>query len=120
MFTPSTGEAIVGRGVAGRYQGAQLGEELEFGRGRWQVVGVFESNGSSFESEVWVDVRELANDAKRTIPYSGFRLRVADGADMDALDRGASATIRATRSRRSARPTTTRSKASPRTRSTCW
>ncbi len=87
MFTPSAGEAIVGRGVAGRYVGAQLGEELEFGRGRWKVVGVFESGGSSFESEVWVDARQLANDAKRTMPYSSFRIRVADGADMDALAR---------------------------------
>jgi putative ABC transport system permease protein len=87
MFTPSSGEAIVGRGVAGRYKGAQLGEELEFGRGRWKVVGVFESGGSSFESEVWVDARQLAADAKRVMPYSSFRLRVAPGADMDALAR---------------------------------
>ena len=57
MFRPSSGEAIVGSGVAGRYRGAQLGSELEFGRGRWKVVGVFESGGSSFESEVWVDAR---------------------------------------------------------------
>jgi len=87
MFTPSSGEAIVGRGAAGRYKGAQLGEELEFGRGRWKVVGVFESGGSSFESEVWVDARQLAADAKRVMPYSSFRLRVAPGADMDALAR---------------------------------
>jgi putative ABC transport system permease protein len=87
MFTPSSGEAIVGRGAAGRYKGAQLGEDLEFGRGRWKVVGVFESGGSSFESEVWVDARQLAADAKRVMPYSSFRLRVAPGADMDALAR---------------------------------
>jgi ABC-type lipoprotein release transport system permease subunit len=87
MFAPSAGEAVVGKGVAGRYVGAQLGDELEFGRGRWRVVGVFESDGSSFESEVWVDARQLANDAKRVMPYSSFRLRVADGADLDALGR---------------------------------
>ena len=54
MFEPSTGEVIVGRGVAGRYVGAELGAPLEFGRGTWKVVGVFESGGTSFESEVWV------------------------------------------------------------------
>lgn len=86
-FEPAKGEAIVGRGVAGRYAGAQLGETLQFGRSRWKVVGIFESGGSSFESEVWVDVRELAADAKRSIPYSGLRVRVADGADRDALAR---------------------------------
>jgi ABC-type lipoprotein release transport system permease subunit len=87
IFEPSSGEVVVGRGVAGRYRGAQLGETLEFGRGRWKVVGVFESGGTSFESEAWADVRELANDAKRPFPYSSFRLSVAPGADMDALAR---------------------------------
>jgi ABC-type lipoprotein release transport system permease subunit len=87
MFEPSSGEAVVGAGVAGRYQGAELGSEMRFGRGTWKVVGVFDSGGSSFESEVWVDVRELANDAKRPVPYSGVRLRVADGVDRDALAR---------------------------------
>lgn len=87
MFRPSSGEAIVGRGVAGRYQGAEVGSDLHFGRGTWKVVGLFDAAGSSFESEVWVDVRELANDAHRPWPYSGLRIRVADGADMDALAR---------------------------------
>ena len=87
IFTPSSGEVVVGRGVAGRYRGARLGETLEFGRGRWQVVGVFESGGTSFESEVWADVRELANDAKRPFPYSSLRLSAAPGADLDGLAR---------------------------------
>ena len=91
MFAPSKSEVVVGRGVAGRYVGAAFGETLEFGRGRWKVVGVFEAGGSSFESEVWAGARELANDAKRVMPYSSFRLRVADGADMDALARRISA-----------------------------
>ena len=87
MIRPSAGEALVGRGVAGRYVGATFGSDLAFGRQTWKVVGVFESGGSSLESEVWVDVRELAADAKRPVPYSGVRLRVADGADRDALAR---------------------------------
>ena len=87
MFEPARGEAVVGRGVATRYRGAQLGSELRFGRGRWKVVGVLESDGSSFESEVWVDARELAADARRGVPYSGVRLKVAPGADRDALMR---------------------------------
>jgi putative ABC transport system permease protein len=87
MFVPSSGEAVLGAGVAGRYVGARLGSELAFGRGRWKVVGVFASGGSSFESEVWVDARELANDAKRPFPYSSFRVRAGPGADLEALAR---------------------------------
>jgi ABC-type lipoprotein release transport system permease subunit len=87
MFTPSTHEVVVGHGVVGRYAGADLGNQIEFGRGKWTVVGVFTAGGSSFESEAWVDVRELANDAKRLYPYSGIRLRAATPADLAPLQR---------------------------------
>jgi len=87
MFVPSSHEAVVGRGVLGRYAGASLGSELQFGRGTWKVVGILDAGGSSFESEVWVDVRELANDAKRLFPYSGIRLRAASPAAMESLKR---------------------------------
>lgn len=85
MFRPSASEAIVGRAVAERYEGAALGGELRFGRNTWKVVGVFDAGGSSFDSEVWVDVRELANDAKRPLPYSGIRVRAASEADFWTL-----------------------------------
>jgi ABC-type antimicrobial peptide transport system permease subunit len=87
MLNPSASEAVVGKGVMGRYRGAQLGSELQFGRGRWKVVGILDAGGASFESEVWVDVRELANDAKRPFPYSGIRVRVANPEVMPALER---------------------------------
>jgi hypothetical protein len=50
-------------------------------------VGILDAEGSSYESEVWVDARLLAADAKRSLPYSGFRVRGADGADLEALAR---------------------------------
>jgi putative ABC transport system permease protein len=87
MFVPSSHEVIVGSGVLGRYAGAELGSDLQFGHSTWKVVGIFEAGGSSFESEVWVDVRELANDAKRPFPFSGVRLRVASPADVEPLQR---------------------------------
>src|SRR5579862_1517681 len=85
MFTPSAHEAVVGRGVLGRYAGAELGSDLEIGRSKWKVVGIFDAGGSSFESEVWVDVREIGNDAKRIFPYSGVRVRAASPADLEPL-----------------------------------
>jgi putative ABC transport system permease protein len=87
MIAPSAGEAVVGRGLIGRYEGAVLGGELRFGRGRWKVTGVLDADGSSFESEIWVDGRELARDAKRLFPYSGIRLRARDAGTMTALKR---------------------------------
>ena len=79
----SSGEAVVGRAVAARYA-ARLGGEMRFGRHVWKVVGILEAGGSSFESEVWVDVNDLWNDANRAI-YSGLRVKVAPGSDPQAL-----------------------------------
>lgn len=87
MFIPSSSEAVVGRGLLGRYVGAELGSTLAFGHGQWKVVGIFAAGGASFESEVWVDVHELGNDAKRVFPYSGIRLRAATPADLGPLER---------------------------------
>lgn len=54
---PGTGEALVGRGLVGRYEGLRLGDTFEAAAAcPIQVVGVIESGGSSYESEVWIDL----------------------------------------------------------------
>ncbi len=87
MFQPSAGEIVLGIGTVGRYVGAELGSEMAFGRRRWRVVGIMEAAGSSFESEIWGDAREVAADSTRPFPYSGVRVRLAPGADREALVR---------------------------------
>src|SRR5258708_38896244 len=39
---------------------------MEFGKGSWKVVGVFDAGGSAYESEVWGDVNQMAADFDRT------------------------------------------------------
>jgi putative ABC transport system permease protein len=87
MLRPSAGEVVIGRAIEGRYVGAELGATLRFGRSRWRVVGILEAEGSSFESEVWADVDELARDARRGMPYSGVRLRASSEAALEELRR---------------------------------
>jgi len=87
MFRPRLGEVVIGRALVGRYQGAALGEQMAFGRRRWRVVGIHESGGSSFESEVWADATDLANDARRPNRFSGVRMRAASEEDLAWLKR---------------------------------
>jgi len=84
MFRPSAGEIVVGRGVAGRYADADVGADMFIGKRTWHVVGIFESGGTSFESEIWGDLRDIARDAN-TFPYSGVRMKLAPGTDRQAL-----------------------------------
>ena len=53
----------------GPLAGAELGQSINKARRLWPVVGVFESGGSSSESEVWADADQLAQAMNRTAHY---------------------------------------------------
>ena len=84
VFQPKLGEIVIGTGALARYAPGGLGSELEFGRRRWRIVGVFDSGGTAFDSEIWADVKDVQDDTRRD-GYSGVRLRVAPEADRRAL-----------------------------------
>lgn len=65
FFEPGLTELVVGRNVPSTYAGFALGSAVEFGGGRWTVVGVFDAGGSSFDSEVWCDANVLNQVFKR-------------------------------------------------------
>ena len=87
MFAPGLNEVIIGKLLVHRYPGCSLGADLKLGRRTWKVVGVFESGGSSFESEVWADLHSLQEDARRGSSFTSIRLRLVPGADVHALIR---------------------------------
>lgn len=84
MFQPKLGEILVGKGAAGRHAGAHIGGTVEFGRRSWTVVGIFDAGGTAFDSEIWADVTDVQDDARRP-GYSGLRMRIAPGTDQRAL-----------------------------------
>ncbi len=85
MFRPKLGEVVLGSGAARRYRRG-VGSAIDLGRRRWTVVGIFDSGGTAFDSEIWADVSDVQDDTRRD-GYSGIRLTVAPGADQRALMR---------------------------------
>jgi putative ABC transport system permease protein len=65
MFQPGLAELIVGKNANKTYSGLTVGSEIGLGSRRWQVVGVFDAGGSSFDSEVWGDAHLLNGAYKR-------------------------------------------------------
>jgi putative ABC transport system permease protein len=55
MFKPGLAEVTVGKNANTTYAGLTLGNTISLGTQRFQVVGVFDAGGSSFDSEVWGD-----------------------------------------------------------------
>ncbi|GAC1616959.1 MAG: ABC transporter permease [Candidatus Acidiferrum sp.] len=65
MFQPGLSELLVGKNATHTYAGIKLGDSVNFGGGHWQVVGIFDAGGSSFDSEVWCDGKILNQVLKR-------------------------------------------------------
>jgi putative ABC transport system permease protein len=59
MFQAGLSELVVGKNASRTYQGLTLGNTVNFGGGKWKVVGIFDAGGSAFDSEVWCDATIL-------------------------------------------------------------
>ena len=84
MWQPGTSEIIAGRKVAENFKGCGLGETLKFGMREWTVVGIFETGGGGFESELWGDVDQLMDAFGRPV-FSSLTFKINNVDDFDAL-----------------------------------
>ncbi len=84
-FTPGQREVVVGQSIHNRFSGANVGDNLDFAKGQWKVVGVFDSGGTAYDSEIWGDVNQIAADFDRQGGYASAYLRATDPVAADAL-----------------------------------
>lgn len=84
-FAEGQREAVVGSSVAARYPGAQIGQRIKFGRGDWEVVGVFKSDYPARNSEIWLDANQMAADFGRFQAFSSVLVRTRDEAAAETL-----------------------------------
>ena len=84
-----TDEAIVGARIRGRIRGVDLDQSFDIKKNRpVKVVGIFDANGSAYESEVWVD-RDLVRQAYGRLGIvSSVRVRLDSPAKFDAFRAG--------------------------------
>jgi putative ABC transport system permease protein len=65
FFQPGLAELVVGQLAVKTCRGLDLGRNVRFGGGTWEIVGVFDAGGSAFDSEVWCDANVLSEVYKR-------------------------------------------------------
>ncbi len=83
MFNFGLRELIVGSGVTGRFKGAAIGDEVRFAGDNWKIVGVFDSDGSGFDSEMWGDSKQLLNAFNRGNTISSMTLKLDDASNFN-------------------------------------
>ena len=84
-FQPGQREVVVSKSIRSRFAHANIGDTMQFGKGQWKVVGVFDAGGSAYESEIWGDVNQMASDFDRQGGYASAYLRATDAIAADAL-----------------------------------
>jgi ABC-type lipoprotein release transport system permease subunit len=93
-FEPGRRQVVVGKAIAQRYPAARIGNRIAFGKGAWEVVGVFSAGGaggggggggSAADSEIWLDLDQLRGDFERGGEANSLLLRLQDPAAMKAL-----------------------------------
>jgi putative ABC transport system permease protein len=83
-FRPGSNELVAGAHVAQRFEGAGLGETLNFAMRTWRIVGVVDAGNTGFSSEMWGDVEQLLQAFRRTA-FSNVILRLRNPQDFSLL-----------------------------------
>jgi putative ABC transport system permease protein len=76
MFEFGTNEVVVGRGAAVNFQGLRVGNTIQSGQNTWKIVGLFETNGSVAETEIWCDARVLQGAYRRGNTFQSLLARL--------------------------------------------
>lgn len=65
FLRPGMAELVAGKNASSMYTGFDLGDTPTFGGRTWNVVGIMDSGGSAYDSEVWADTVVLNQTYKR-------------------------------------------------------
>ena len=84
-FSPGQHEVVVSKSIHNRFSNSNVGDMLDFGKGPWKVVGLFDSGGSAYDSEIWGDVNQVADQFNRQNALGSAYLHATDPVAADAL-----------------------------------
>lgn len=87
MFNPSMRELIVGKAISEKFVGAQIGSKIRFAGDDWTIVGLFESDGSGFDSEVWGGSDQLLNAFRRGNAVSTITFKMNNPEEFETIKR---------------------------------
>jgi len=80
-------EVVVGKRVQERIGGLKVGQRVRMMKRDFDVVGVMDADGSSFESEIWGDFDAMGSAFNRAGSENSLTVRLADPTSVAAFDR---------------------------------
>jgi putative ABC transport system permease protein len=82
---PGVFELIVGKQIQSRFRGLDVGSRPSLMKREFEVVGVFDADGSAFESELWVDYDAMASAFNRAGTESSITVRLSNPSTLPEL-----------------------------------
>lgn len=87
MFTFGIKELIVGESITTKFKDAQIGSSVRFAGDIWKIVGVFTTEGSGFDSELWGDALQLLSSFNRGSTVSSVTFKLDNPENFDKFRR---------------------------------
>jgi len=84
---PGLFEIVVGKSVRDRIRGLDVGRQVRLMKNGFEVVGVMDTDGSAFDSEIWGDFDAMASAFNRAGSENSLTVRLADPNVVAAFDR---------------------------------
>ena len=84
MFRPGLREVVVSKTLSGKFKDTRMGDKIKIGRTTWDVVGVTDASHTAYDSEIWGDYNEIAQEFDRPV-YSSLLVQVADEASIRSV-----------------------------------
>src|SRR6185312_6999470 len=84
-FSAGQREVVVSKSIHERFDHTNPGDMIDFGKGPWKVTGIFDAGGSAYDSEIWGDVNQVADQFNRQNAIGNVYLRAKDPVADDAL-----------------------------------
>ncbi len=84
MFRPGLEEVVVGKLAAARFAHCAVGDRIKLAGRQWSIVGVFDADGASFDSEIWGDVELFMPVFDRPV-YQSVTFRLDDPSQFAAV-----------------------------------
>ncbi|MCY3884490.1 MAG: ABC transporter permease [Gammaproteobacteria bacterium] len=83
MFESGRNEIIVGVKTRAEFEGMDIGNQLIVRESTWEVVGIFEADGSIAESEIWADLTVTQSAFRRQQSITVVRVQFDSPTDFD-------------------------------------
>ncbi len=84
-FQQGTNEIVVGNKIHEQFNNVEIGQEIEIGSKRWNIVGVMDGGKTGFATEIWADADNIMSEFNRGTTFSSYTFKLKNLNDYETI-----------------------------------